>query len=93
MGYQVGNQCFDSEISAQNHVMTQVIPVPTSGGLLKPSLTSSGWLYQGQPVSLVFPHCSPSNNFYSGSELGWALVGIMVIPWVFRIIGRLISDV
>ena len=83
MGYQIGNQCVDKKVEAENHYFSQVIPTITADGkLLQPTYqTTQGWFYQGKKLEISLPKCDPVQNFKDGMELGFLCMVIAIILW------------
>ena len=55
MGYRVGQICYGTQIEAQNHVMSQVIPTIDKDGVLNhPVFIGSAWEYHGNQVKTTF---------------------------------------
>lgn len=91
MGYQVGNQCFESRGLAENHYYSLVAPVLTPDGkLVQPEYLGNEWKLNGQVLQAKLPQCDPDENLKAGMELGWYFVAVMAAMWVFNVLRRII---
>ena len=86
MGYQVGNQCFESREAAENHYFSLVVPQIQNGQLIQPKKVGERWEMQGQVLQAQLPECDPAENFRNGTELGWLIFGVMAGMYTFHII-------
>ena len=74
MGYRVGQICYGTQIEAQNHVMSQVIPTIDKDGVLNhPVFIGSAWEYHGNQVKINFPQCNNQDFYDQGRELGQSI--------------------
>lgn len=65
-------------------------PAPTTAKatLIKPEYQNGKWTLQGQTITANLPTCDIAQNIRDGSELGWAVFGIMAAMYLFVILKR-----
>ena len=91
MGYRVGQICYGTQIEAQNHVMSQVIPTIDKDGVLHhPVFDGTAWKYNEQVVSLTFPSCDSQEYYNQGKQIGQAIllpfIGLLIVAIVLKTI-------
>lgn len=91
MGYRVGQICYENQIEAQNHVMSQVIPTIDKDGVLNhPVFIGSAWEYHGNQVKLNFPQCNNQDFYDQGRDLGqsilYAFIGLFIVVVCLKVV-------
>ena len=91
MGYQVGNQCFESKELAENHYFSLVVPQIKDGQIVQPKKIGNQWQLNGQAINAYLPTCDPAENFRSGAELGLEVFMVMAAMYTFLILKKIIK--
>lgn len=93
MGYRVGVQCVESELMADDLVLSAVSPVlQQDGTVLRPERLKDGWYMQGQKIKMSYPQCSPVQQLQDGAAIGAALVGLIAVAVGFRWVIGMLKD-
>lgn len=86
MGYRVGFYCFDTEQSATDYKMSQVLPyINASGQLVYPQQRNGKWEYQGQVITLSHGQCDPRAEFVEGLQVGLMFWGLFVLVYMIKV--------
>ncbi|WII93505.1 hypothetical protein QEO94_01245 [Kingella negevensis] len=92
MGYRVGYQCVETQLMADDLILSKQSPILTQDGqLLRPVRVNDGWYYQNQKVKLSYPTCDPMQQFQSGALIGGAILLVIVTAYGFKLVTGFIS--
>lgn len=93
MSYRVGTQCVETQLSADDLILSQQPPVLTADGqLVRPVRKADGWYWQNQKIQLSHPPCDEMAQMQSGMQYGGLLVLLAVVIFGFRSVIHLIKS-
>ena len=91
MGYLVGRHCYETQAEATNHVMTHVLPViDTDGVLHHPVFNGTTWIFNQQTIQLTFPECDPLEGYQAGKDIGIVMLAIFTAVFMIAVVKSVI---
>lgn len=93
MGFRVGHQCVQTQLMADDLVLSAQPPLLTAEGkVLRPVRAEKGWYYEGKPIQLYYPRCSEIEQIEQGAILGGSIIMLFALAYCFRLAIRMIQD-
>mgnify|MGYP000853570881 FL=1 len=92
MSYRVGTQCVETQLAADDLILSQQPPTLTADGqLIRPIRKEDGWYLQHQKIQLSHPPCDEMAQMQSGMQYGSLLILLAAVVFGFKAIINLIK--
>ncbi|MDO4433724.1 MAG: hypothetical protein Q4B82_04005 [Alysiella sp.] len=91
MGYRVGFQCVQTQLDADDLILSAQQPQITSDGkIIRPVRVDDGWYLNNSKIQLSYPKCDIETQIKDGVMLGTGLLLIAVVVFGVRQLYRLV---
>ena len=93
MSYRVGSQCVETQLAADDLILSQQPPTLTADGqLIRPVRKADGWYFNQHKIELSHPPCDEMAQMQSGMQYGSLLILLAVVIFGFRSVIHLIKS-